>query len=36
MPDPVILESRKDKFFDEINLNVFQDWINFMVYKAYF
>ena len=36
MLDPVILESRKDEFPDEINLDVFQDWINFMVYKVYF
>ena len=36
MLDQVILGSRKDEFSDEINLNVFQDLINFMIYKAYF
>ena len=35
MPDKVILESRKDKFSDEINLNVSQGQINFMISKSY-
>jgi hypothetical protein len=34
MLDKVILESRKDKFSDEINPNVSQGQINFMIYKA--
>jgi len=34
--DQVILESRKDEFSYEINLDVFQNRIHFMVYKAYF
>ena len=36
MLDEVILESRKDEFSDEVNLDISQGLINFMISKSYF